>query len=117
MARNRPITQNRWLWVKSASKSEHSHDFELQLLRFVRHPFRQGVQMQIEIADSDDGSDQHDADHDHQHIGLAGCGDEGRQMMGGGWMKGLAHVSSVTTDIFSARRHVSNASRVETPEC
>ena len=53
-----------------------SHDFELQLLRLVRHLLRQGVQTQIEITDGQNGSDQDDADNDHQGVGVTWSGDE-----------------------------------------
>jgi hypothetical protein len=66
---------------KQRQQAEHSHDLELQLLRLVRHSLRQRVQMQIEIADPEDGGNQYDADNDHQDIGVAGRGDEGRQMV------------------------------------
>ena len=69
------------------SQTEHSDDFELQLVSSVRHPLRQSVQMQIEIADPDHGSDQKNADEDHHDIGIARRRYESWQMMGGAWMK------------------------------
>jgi hypothetical protein len=51
------------------------------------------MQMQIQIADSQNGTDQEDADAYHQHVGVAWSCDETRQMMGGGWMKGFAHAT------------------------
>jgi hypothetical protein len=56
----------------------------------VRHSLRQRVQVQIEISDGKNGTDQNDTDDHHQNIGVTGSGDEARQMMGGAWMKCFA---------------------------
>jgi hypothetical protein len=45
------------------------------------------VQVQIEIANRQDGTDQHDADNGYQNIGVARSGDKTRQMTRGAWMK------------------------------
>ena len=62
-------------------QTQHGHDFKLELLRLVGHPLRQRVQVQIEIADQENGADQDNADDDHQNVGVTWGGDESRQMM------------------------------------
>jgi hypothetical protein len=64
----------------------------LQLLRLVRHSFRQGMQMQIKIPDGYNGANKNNADDDHQDVSVTWSRDEAWQMMGGHGMKGLAHV-------------------------
>ena len=78
---------------KKRQQAQHSHDFELQLLRLVRHSLWQGVQMQIKIADHQNGTDQRDANNDHQDIGVTGGRYEAWQMMGRAWMNGLTHTT------------------------
>ena len=62
-------------------KPEDRDNLELQFLRLVRHPFRQRVQSQIEIADRKDRKDQKNADHHHPDVRFAGRRDEGRQVV------------------------------------
>ena len=69
-----------------------SNDFELQFLRFVSHPLWQRVQLQIEIANRQDGDDQEDAHHHHQNVRFAGRRDETRQMVGSQRMKLIAQM-------------------------
>ena len=76
MARNRPITQNRWYVREERQQAQHSHDFELQLLRLVGHPLRHRVQVQIEDTDHENGADQKNADNHHKGIGVARSSDE-----------------------------------------
>jgi hypothetical protein len=78
---------------KQGQQAQHSDNFEVKLVRPVRHPLRQSVQMQIQIANSQNGGDQEDSDSDHQDIGVTGSRDEAWQMMGCGWMKGFAHAT------------------------
>src|SRR5438552_3799551 len=78
---------------KQRQQAQHSHDFELKLVRPVRHPLRQRMQMQIQIADSQNGADQEDSNAYHQDVGFTWSGDEAWQMVGGGWMKGFAHAT------------------------
>jgi hypothetical protein len=59
----------------------------------VRHSLRQGMQMQVKIADCQNGANEKNADGDHQYVGVTGSGDETRQMMGGDGMKRFAHVA------------------------
>ena len=63
------------------NQAKDRDDFELQLLRFVRHSLWQRVQAQIDVADAEHCKDQEDAHHDHQDIRLAGLGDVERQMV------------------------------------
>ena len=58
----------------------------------MRHSLRQGMEMQVKIANSDNGDDQNNANHDHQDVGFTRRGDKAWQMMGGGWMK-LVHAT------------------------
>jgi hypothetical protein len=51
------------------------------------------MQMQVKIANCDNGTDQDDADHYHQDVGVTRTGDETWQMMGGEGMKGFAHAA------------------------
>src|SRR6266481_2706513 len=51
------------------------------------------MQTQIKIPDGHNGADKNNADDDHQDVGVTRCGDEARQIMRGGWMKGLAHAT------------------------
>ena len=76
MARNRPIYPEQVVVREQRQQAQHGHDFKLELLRLVGHPLRQRVQVQIEIADRENGDDQENADADHQHIALARGGDE-----------------------------------------
>src|ERR1700676_4181540 len=78
---------------KERQQAQHRHDFELQLLRLVRHLLRQGVQPQIKIAYPQNGNEQNDAHNHHQGVGVTGSGDEAWQIVGGAWMKGLAHAT------------------------
>ncbi len=78
---------------KECEQAQHSHDFELKLVRPVRHPLRQSMQMQIQISDPQNGADQEDSDAYHQDIGVVRRGDEAWQMMGGGGVQGFAHAT------------------------
>jgi hypothetical protein len=49
------------------------------------------MQVQVKIADCQNGANEKNADGDHQYVGVTGSGDEARQMMGGEGMKGFAH--------------------------
>ena len=79
-------------------KPQDGDDLELQFLRLVSHPLGQRVQLQIEVANRQDGDDQEDTHHDHPDIRLAGRRDETRQMVRSQRMKLIAqmflHVSS-----------------------
>jgi hypothetical protein len=57
-------------------------DFELQFLRFMSHSLRQCVQLQIEVANDQDGYDQENSHRHHQNIRFTGRRDEGWQMVG-----------------------------------
>ena len=61
-------------------KSQHRDDLELQLVRPVRHPFRQRVQAQEQVADREHGDNQENGHHRHQDVGPARVRDEGRQV-------------------------------------
>jgi hypothetical protein len=74
-------------------QAKHGDNFELQLLRLVRHPLRQRMQLKVKIADGHDGEDQKNSHRDHQHIRLAGRCDEARQMMGSQRVKLIAHMN------------------------
>jgi hypothetical protein len=74
-------------------QSQNSHDFELKLLRFVRHPLGQAVQSQVEIADRKDCGNQNDTHHNHENVGLTRRCDERRQMVRSQWMKLIVHFS------------------------
>jgi hypothetical protein len=80
-ASNRPAIQNMCIWVNSAKTPEDSHDLELQFLRFVSHPLRQRMQLQVKIADGQDYDDEENAHHDHQDVRFTGRRNERRQMM------------------------------------
>ncbi len=68
-------------------QTQHRHDLELQLLRFVRHSLGQRVHVQIEVADRQNGDKKENADPNHQHIALTRGSDKSWQMMGRGGMK------------------------------
>ena len=51
---------------------QHSDDLELQLLRLVSHPLGQRVQLQIEVANRENGDNQEDTHHDHPDVRFAG---------------------------------------------
>ena len=57
----------------------------------MRHSFRQAVQMQIQIADAQNGENQEDTDADHQIVGVSRTDDEAWQMMRCGGVKRLGH--------------------------
>ena len=80
-ARIRPATQNRWMCVNKASKPQHRHDLELQLLRAVRHALGQGVQPQEQHAHAEDRNQQKNRHDNHKAIGLSGGSDEARKRM------------------------------------
>ena len=81
IARIRPMTQKRWMCVKSASKPSTRDDLELQLLRLVRHAFRQRMQAQKEISDGQDRGDQEHRYGHHENVRVPGAGDEARKVM------------------------------------
>lgn len=90
IASNSAAIQNRWMCVRQ--QPEDGDDLELQFLRFVGHPLGERVQLQIEIADPENGDDQEDAHYDHQDVRFAGRRDEGGQMMRSQWMKLIAQI-------------------------
>jgi hypothetical protein len=51
------------------------------------------MQMQIKVADSQDGPNKHDADDNHQDVDVTWGGDEARQMMRRGGVKRFAQAS------------------------
>jgi hypothetical protein len=74
-------------------ESQDSDDLELQLLRLVSHPLGQRVQLQIEVANRQDGDNQEDAHHDHPDVRFAGRRDETGQVVRGQWVKLIAQSS------------------------
>src|SRR3954447_1991831 len=78
---------------KERDDAEHGHDLELQLLRLVRHPFGEAVQLPIERANPEYGADQEDPHHHHQHVRAASRREVERQMMRSHRMKLLAQWS------------------------
>ena len=57
--------------MKSDEQAEHRHDLELHLLSAMRHLLGQGVQLEVEDADPDDGRHDEDRHGDEQHVRLA----------------------------------------------
>ena len=88
----RACTDSTWWWMDAGP------------CRPVCHPLRQGVQVQIEIADRENGADQEDADSDHDDVAVTRRRDETRQMMRGKWMQGFTHAT-----LHFARAVASNA--------
>src|SRR4051795_66217 len=98
---------------KERDDAQHGHDLELQLLRLVRHPFREAVQLPIERANPKYGADQEDPHHHHQNVRAASRREVERQMMRGHRMKLLAQWSPPRKGSGrSARRLVTVAAQV-----
>ena len=72
-------------------QAQHGDDLELQLMGLVCYALGQGVQAQEQEADRQNGEDQEHGHHHHKDVGLAGRGDERRQMMGCGRVQRIGH--------------------------
>ena len=64
-------------------QAENGDDFELQLVRLVRHAFRQAVQFPVQRTDPENDRYQKNARHHYQCVRAVRSGNKKRQMMRG----------------------------------
>jgi hypothetical protein len=76
---------------EEGQQAEHGNDLELDLLGFVRHALRQGVQAQEHKSDGQNGEDQNHGHRRHEDVRVLRAGNERRQMLGRGGVEGCIH--------------------------
>src|SRR5262249_53549583 len=67
---------------EQGNEAQHGDDLELQLVAPVRDALGQGVQSEEQDTDAQNGAEENHGHDHHEHVGLAGGGDERRQMVG-----------------------------------
>jgi hypothetical protein len=77
---------------EESNQSQDCDNLELHFLALVRYLLGQRMQSQVQDTETDDGRAKDYGRNDHEHVGLAGRGDECRQMVSSGGVQLLSHI-------------------------